>query len=223
MKVMQIMLFTQIFLASSQAEARFLTPDPVKPSPNAGQNFNRYWYADNNPVKNVDPDGRQTVKIIEPKPMTPEAKNTIENSKTSVKLTADAIKKGGTTQQVNNLKKWNVTIDATAKSAPKTGGIAETQVGRVGDSVVEINTTYSQRINEVGEGSGAIEVTGANTTKGDAGLLVVGLHEYAGHGNIANGKIVNPIAREKDAANSAFKVLNNSGNADVATPAEIKP
>lgn len=34
---------------------RFLSPDPVAPS--AGS-FNRYWYAANNPYKNIDPDGR---------------------------------------------------------------------------------------------------------------------------------------------------------------------
>ena len=61
MKIMQGMLLALILLANSQAEARFLTPDSVKPDPNSGQNFNRYWYADNNPVKNVDPDGRNPV------------------------------------------------------------------------------------------------------------------------------------------------------------------
>ena len=37
---------------------RFLSVDPVGVSPNAGLNFNRYWYASNNPYKNIDPDGR---------------------------------------------------------------------------------------------------------------------------------------------------------------------
>ena len=37
---------------------RFPVPDPVKTDANTGGNFNVYWYADNNPVKNVDPDGR---------------------------------------------------------------------------------------------------------------------------------------------------------------------
>lgn len=35
--------------------ARFLSPDPIGSSPT---NFNRYWYAHNNPYKFVDPDGR---------------------------------------------------------------------------------------------------------------------------------------------------------------------
>jgi hypothetical protein len=61
MKTLQGMLLALMLLANSQAEARFLTPDPVKPDPSAGQNFNRYWYADNNPVKNVDPDGRECI------------------------------------------------------------------------------------------------------------------------------------------------------------------
>jgi RHS repeat-associated protein len=37
---------------------RFLSVDPVGVSPRNGLNFNRYWYASNNPFKNTDPDGR---------------------------------------------------------------------------------------------------------------------------------------------------------------------
>jgi uncharacterized protein RhaS with RHS repeats len=36
---------------------RFLSIDPV--AADAGS-FNRYWYANNNPYKNIDPDGRES-------------------------------------------------------------------------------------------------------------------------------------------------------------------
>jgi len=42
-----------------QVAGRFLSVDPVVPEAATGANFNRYWYANNNPYKNVDPDGRQ--------------------------------------------------------------------------------------------------------------------------------------------------------------------
>lgn len=58
MKSMQGMLLALMLLANSQAEARFLAPDPVKPDLNTGQNFNRYGYANNNPVKYLDIDGQ---------------------------------------------------------------------------------------------------------------------------------------------------------------------
>lgn len=45
---------------------RFLSPDPVLPSLFDGSNFNRYAYANNNPYKFADPDGRQAM----PKPQT---------------------------------------------------------------------------------------------------------------------------------------------------------
>jgi len=39
---------------------RFLSVDPVAVAPEYGANFNRYWYANNNPYRFVDPDGRYT-------------------------------------------------------------------------------------------------------------------------------------------------------------------
>lgn len=39
----------------------FLSVDPVTPFQNQGSPFNRYWYANNNPFKFSDPDGRQSV------------------------------------------------------------------------------------------------------------------------------------------------------------------
>ena len=37
---------------------RFLSVDPVTANSSTGANFNRYWYANNNPYKFIDPDGR---------------------------------------------------------------------------------------------------------------------------------------------------------------------
>jgi RHS repeat-associated protein len=41
---------------------RFLSTDPVQPDPMDGGNFNRYWYAANNPYFYRDPDGRYVCK-----------------------------------------------------------------------------------------------------------------------------------------------------------------
>ncbi|WP_250655937.1 RHS repeat domain-containing protein [Alkalimarinus coralli] len=43
---------------------RFLTPDPVGFSPNAPMMFNRYAYANNNPYKYTDPDGRSPENLF---------------------------------------------------------------------------------------------------------------------------------------------------------------
>src|SRR3546814_9371961 len=37
---------------------RFLSVDPVTAEGGTGANFNRYWYANNNPYRFTDPDGR---------------------------------------------------------------------------------------------------------------------------------------------------------------------
>src|SRR5690606_2735799 len=42
---------------------RFLSVDTVPVSTTDGSNFNRYWYANNNPYRFVDPDGRISVGV----------------------------------------------------------------------------------------------------------------------------------------------------------------
>jgi RHS repeat-associated protein len=37
---------------------RFISPDPVAPTPGNTFNFGRYTYANDNPIRNIDPDGR---------------------------------------------------------------------------------------------------------------------------------------------------------------------
>lgn len=44
------------------AIGRFLSVDPVAANGNSGANFNRYWYANNNPYSFIDPDGRRPNK-----------------------------------------------------------------------------------------------------------------------------------------------------------------
>jgi RHS repeat-associated protein len=43
---------------------RFLSVDPVGVDTGTGGNFNRYWYANNNPYRYADPDGRLPILVI---------------------------------------------------------------------------------------------------------------------------------------------------------------
>lgn len=43
---------------------RFLSIDPVSADPKTCSNFNRYWYAENNPYANIDPDGRACITSV---------------------------------------------------------------------------------------------------------------------------------------------------------------
>lgn len=57
-------LSVALVAASGVAEARWLSVDPVTANASTGQNFNRYYYANNNPYKYIDPDGRATVVVV---------------------------------------------------------------------------------------------------------------------------------------------------------------
>lgn len=45
------------------ANARFVSVDPAPPETQSGENFNRYAYANDNPYRFVDPDGRLPIAI----------------------------------------------------------------------------------------------------------------------------------------------------------------
>ena len=60
----------------------FLSVDPVSAN-SAGGNFNRYWYANANPYRFLDPDGRQTRRIDEGDSDEDKAKALAERDRTS--------------------------------------------------------------------------------------------------------------------------------------------
>lgn len=58
MKTQTLVMSAVACLVAGQAHARFLSVDPVPANPNTGWNFNRYQYANSNPYRYIDPDGR---------------------------------------------------------------------------------------------------------------------------------------------------------------------
>jgi len=54
------LLAGSLVLCNGEALARWISVDPAPANPNNGASFNRYNYANNNPYKFTDPDGRDT-------------------------------------------------------------------------------------------------------------------------------------------------------------------
>jgi hypothetical protein len=69
-----------------QSIGRFLSVDPVTANSSNGANFSRYWYANNNPYKFTDPDGRcpDNAKITE----CVESKDSLNDGHPDVMLTS---------------------------------------------------------------------------------------------------------------------------------------
>lgn len=57
-KIIPGLLAIALCALAFNAPARFVSVDPVKANASTGANFNRYNYANNNPYKFTDPDGR---------------------------------------------------------------------------------------------------------------------------------------------------------------------
>lgn len=60
---MRIVLTCSALALALAASTVHASDDPVKANPNTGENFNRYKYANNNPYKFTDPDGRRDIYI----------------------------------------------------------------------------------------------------------------------------------------------------------------
>jgi hypothetical protein len=64
MQIIRYLSFVLLALVTASAQARFLSVDPVGFKEGNPASFNRYAYANNNPYKYIDPDGREAVGAI---------------------------------------------------------------------------------------------------------------------------------------------------------------
>ncbi|HEY4581907.1 MAG TPA: RHS repeat-associated core domain-containing protein [Lysobacter sp.] len=122
---------------------RFLSVDPVTADGNTGDNFNRYWYANNNPYKFTDPDGRLPVETLW------DAANVAM----------------GATSAYNNFSQGNigagivdslgVLVDVAATAVPYVPGGASAAIGaiRTGDKALD-TVKASDRVRGVATGTG---------------------------------------------------------------------
>lgn len=65
MRALKTILGTVLLLSLFTLGETNAGTDPVAVNPDTGANFNRYAYANNNPYRFVDPDGRQSVTYVE--------------------------------------------------------------------------------------------------------------------------------------------------------------
>ena len=121
---------------------RFLSVDPVTADSSTGGNFNRYWYANNNPYKFKDPDGRIAETVWDVANIAMGAVSAYSNFSNG-NIGAGIVDSVG------------VVIDAAATAVPFVPGGAGTaiKVARGGDQVLQ-TVKASDRVSGVATGTG---------------------------------------------------------------------
>jgi len=157
---------------SPAATFRFLTVDPVfRPSRNLyePQRWNRYVYSLNNPMRYIDPDGRDAV-------------TTVDHTNKTVKVTVNVLLEGGTPAQAEKFQndanaKWGGNKEFTAKDGS--------------------TWTMQVQVNATNDPSKFSEADGVNTVKvGDSGETEMSDHNK---GTLNSNDLGNPSTAAHEA------------------------
>jgi RHS repeat-associated protein len=102
---------------------RFLSPDPVYVDLATGGNFNRYWYANNNPYSYVDPDGRLAFLI----PFVPAAATAL--GKAVVFFGTATVAGYAGSEAINYYNETAAESDSVAPDVPSDAGTRDSELG----------------------------------------------------------------------------------------------
>jgi len=118
---------------------RFLSVDPVTADAGSGGNFNRYWYANNNPYRFTDPDGRDFISALINRATAIESGSQAAVDTANKQLVGEGIEVGKEVARnagaaVTSVAKDRLSVSATAGVAKGTGVQINASIANDSDS-----------------------------------------------------------------------------------------
>lgn len=193
-----------------QPTGRFLSPDPVGPAAGNIYSFNRYTYASNNPVRNIDPDGRESSDLTLRGVAALQSdlqKTSPQDQRAAIGMTASLVPVVGDAQNIveayNNPSPGNIAI-AVLGAIPEIGAMAADAVK--GASAVERATAIAGTMSERTQRSVTIAVTetkeGTRVVSSSEGALRPAARAALTDGEVASKGIAG-VHAEANGINSA--------------------